>query len=308
MTATPVRYRYFPNDLRKAAALSVAPGYLVVGHVSRDLAADGASRAGGTATYSALTARRLGLRVGVVTSGNSEVPFFADEPSIAVHCQLAEHTTTFENVYSPAGRRQYIHALAGWLSAADLPPGWKGASIVHLGPVAQEVDPGLAGIFPNALLGVTPQGWLRRWDQQGLVSPAEWEHASRVLRLADVVVLSLADIGGDRGRLDFYTSLARLLVLTVGQDGAFVYCQGREHHVPAYVVTEVDPTGAGDVFAAAYLVRLHETGDAIEAARFANCAASFVVEGLGTANVPSREQIEWRVRHGQLKSYGREQM
>ena len=278
------------------------PEYLIIGHVSRDLAADGTFRAGGTATYSALTAHHLGLRVGVVTSGNPDAPFFEDDHSIAVHCQLAEQTTTFRNIYSARCRRQYIHAVAGSLGVVDLPSGWEGTPIVHLGPIAQEVDAGLAEVFPKSLLGVTPQGWLRRWDEQGLVSPVEWQHASRVLSVADVVVLSLVDIGGDRRRLESYISLARLLVLTVGQDGSFVYRRGREQHVPAYAVTEADPTGAGDVFAAAYLVRLHETEDPIEAARFANCAASFVVEGSGTANVPFREQIEWRLRHGRLRS------
>lgn len=280
----------------------------MIGHASKDLAADGVYRAGGTATYSALTAHRLGLRVGVVTSGNSERPLFAGEPAIAVHCQFAEHTTTFQNIYSVGRRRQYVHALAGCLTAADLPPGWDRSPIVHLGPVAQEVDPGLIGVFSDALLGVTPQGWLRRWDERGLVSPVEWQNASGVLRMADAVVLSLDDLGGDRRRLKAYVNLARLLVLTVGQDGAFVYYQGHKQHVPAYVVAEVDPTGAGDVFAAAYFIRLHETGDAIEAARFANCAASFVVEGLGTANVPCRDQIEWRLRHGRLRSYARQQI
>ena len=238
----------------------------------------------------------------MVTSANSEASFFADEPSIAVHCQPAEQTTTFENVYLPGGRRQYVHGVAGSLTVADLPSEWAKTAIVHLGPLAQEVDPALAEAFPGALLGVTPQGWLRRWDGQGRVHPVEWEHADRVLSAADAVVLSLDDLGGDRSQLETYVGLARLLVLTIGKDGAIVYWQGREQRVRAYVVAELDPTGAGDVFAAAYFVRLHETGDVIEAARFANCAASFVIEGVGTANVPSRERIEWRLGHGRLRS------
>jgi len=277
------------------------PGYLVIGHVSRDLAPDGTFRVGGTATYSALTAHRLGLRVGVVTSADPETSLFEDEPSIAVHCRRAVQTTTFENVYGAQGRRQYIHGVAGPLTAADLPVGWDKAPIVHLGPLAQEVHPALVEVFPSALLGVTPQGWLRRWDGRGRVSPVEWQDAGRVLSVADVVVLSLGDLGGDRRLLESYVDLARLLVLTMGEKGAIVYRRNQQQPVPAYLVDEVDPTGAGDVFAAAYFVRLHETGDAIEAARFANCAASFVVEGVGTANVASRERIEWRLRHGRLR-------
>ena len=111
----------------------------------------------------------------------------------------------------------------------------------------------------------------------------------------------MEDIGGDRVRLERYVHRARLLVVTLGEEGAVVYDHGRATRVPAYTVVEVDPTGAGDVFAAAYLIRFSETEDALEAARFANCVASFAVEGMGTANMPSRERVEWRLRHGRLR-------
>jgi len=282
--------------------LEATPEYLVIGHVTQDLAPDGTSRAGGTATYSALAAERLGLRVGVVTSASDETPLFQHASMISVRRRSAAQTTTFENVYLNGSRRQYIRAVAERLSDADLPPGWTRAPIVHLGPVAQEVDPALVGSFPGALLGVTPQGWLRRWDARGLVSPVALRDAERILPAVGVMVLSREDVAGDRQMLEYLLSLVRLAVLTVGREGAIVYHEGRQQCVPAYVVQEVDPTGAGDVFATAYLIRLHETGDAIEAARYANSAASFAVEGIGTATVPSREQVERRLRHGHLRA------
>lgn len=277
------------------------PEYLVIGHVTRDEAPNGTFQVGGTATYSALAANRLGLRVGVLTSADAATPLFEDYPSIIVRCRPAGCTTTFENVYLAGSRRQYVRAVAEYLTVADLPSGWDAVPVVHLGPVAQEVDLDLALAFPHSFLGVTPQGWLRAWDAQGLVSPAKWGWADRLLGIADVVVLSLADIGGDTQRLARYVDLTRTLVLTVGEDGAVVFHEGRERSMPAYTVNQVDPTGAGDVFATAYLVRFHETGDAYEAARFANCAASFVVEQIGVAGVPSREQVEERLRYGSLR-------
>jgi sugar/nucleoside kinase (ribokinase family) len=53
----------------------------------------------------------------------------------------------------------------------------------------------------------------------------------------------------------------------------------------------VDPTGAGDVFAAAFLVRYHETGDAADAAAFAACAASCAVEGVGVSSLGDRPEV-----------------
>lgn len=277
------------------------PEYLVIGHVTRDLLPDGSFRAGGTAAYSALAAERLGFHVAVVTSADPTFSLFQAERTIDVHRRTARHTSTFENLYASGQRRQYIRAVAECLTLSDVPTAWQSASIVHLGPVAQEVDADLAEAFPHALLGVTPQGWLRRWGADGLVTPAEWGDAERVLSRADAVVLSLEDLGGDRERLDRYRRLVHILVLTVGRDGAIVYAAGRQERVRAYLVAESDPTGAGDLFATGYFIRLFEAGDVIEAARFANCVASFAVEGGGPASAPSREQVEERLLHGRLR-------
>jgi len=173
--------------------------------------------------------------------------------------------------------------------------------VVHLAPVAQEVDASLVGAFPEALMGVTPQGWLRTWNGDGLVSPIPWRDAGRVLARAQVVVLSLEDLGGSQAALDELIQLAQVLVCTVGEDGAIVHHGGHAERVPAFYADEVDPTGAGDVFATGFFIRLRETDDLIEAARFANCVASFVVEGPGTSTVPTREQVEWRLRHGRRR-------
>ena len=46
----------------------------------------------------------------------------------------------------------------------------------------------------------------------------------------------------------------------------------------------------------AFLLRYHETGKATEAACFAACAASFVVEGLGTEAIPRIDAVAERMR------------
>ena len=278
---------------------SPVPEYVVVGHVTRDLLPDGGYTLGGTATFAALAATRLGLAVGMLTSGGPEVEQLAGE-GLRVQCCPAGETTVFENIYLGHRRLQYIRGLACTIHPEDVPDLWRLAPIVHLGPIAQEVDTALVAAFPGALLGITPQGWLRSWDQQGLVSPAVWTESTRVLEAADLVVLSLDDLGGDRDLLQTYIDRSRLLVLTMGDQGAIVHRKGSAQRVPAYAVQEVDPTGAGDVFAAGYLIRYAETGDPIEAARYANCVASFVVEGPGATCLPTREQVEDRLAHGRL--------
>lgn len=276
------------------------PDYLIVGHATRDVTPDGNFLAGGTVTYSGLTASRLGLRVAALTSADPTFHLFQDEPSIRVHCRPAKATTTFENIYAHGVRRQCLRSVAEPLTWADLPAGWEQAPIVHLGPIAQEVDIAFIAALSRQLVGITPQGWLRRWDEKGVVFPTPWAFPVDLLQAVDVVILSPEDVGGDRQQIDFFRQHVRLCLLTIGQQGAIVYQGGSERRVPAYRAREVDPTGAGDVFAAAFMVRFYETGDALEAARFANAAASFVIEGPGTTSIPTRAQVEWRLQHGQL--------
>ena len=70
--------------------------YLVIGHLAHDLTASG-PRLGGTAAYAALTARALGLRVGILTSAGMETSLAALE-GIPIVVIPSEHSTTFENI------------------------------------------------------------------------------------------------------------------------------------------------------------------------------------------------------------------
>jgi sugar/nucleoside kinase (ribokinase family) len=63
----------------------------------------------------------------------------------------------------------------------------------------------------------------------------------------------------------------------------------------AFTVKEVDPTGAGDVFAAAFLIEYNLTGDPRHSTAFACCAASFAVERPGLTGIPDRAAVENRL-------------
>ena len=54
----------------------------------------------------------------------------------------------------------------------------------------------------------------------------------------------------------------------------------------------IAPTGAGDGWAAADLIRLRETGDIEAAARFASAAASLSITGAGLSGIPGRKNVE----------------
>jgi hypothetical protein len=264
--------------------------YLAVGHITCDILPSGL-RIGGTVTYAALTARSLGLRVGIVTSNAGEVSFpeLGDIPLINFP---TEFSTTFENIKTSQGRKQYIRHIAPALNLNLIPDAWRNAPIVHLGPVAQEVEPALVRHFPAALIGVTPQGWLRSWDKEGNVSPAEWPEATFVLQRVGAAVISLEDVGGDESRIEEMAASCRVLAVTEGAQGTRLYWHGDVRRFRPPEVDEVDSTGAGDIFAAAFFTRLHVTRDPWEAARFATQLAAISVTRPGLSAVPTSEEIQ----------------
>lgn len=263
--------------------------YLVIGHVTCDLNGSSLST-GGTATYAARTAQALGCRVGIITSAGVGIDLSESLSDVLITRLLAPTSTTFENIYTGAGRRQVIHNVARPLGLEALPDGWR-ARLVHVGPVARECDPAFVGYFGEAFVGVTPQGWMREWDEEGYVSRSQWEDAGLVLPYADAVVLSEEDVRGDRSVVAEYAREAPCLALTQGAAGCTVYADGQVRHFPAPSVEEVDPTGAGDVFATSLFYALQRGHDAWTAACFANCLAAQSVTRRGILGTPSKLEV-----------------
>ncbi|NLG70414.1 MAG: ribokinase [Chloroflexi bacterium] len=263
--------------------------YLVIGHLTRDIAPDG-PRLGGTAAYAALTARALGMRVGVVTSWGAELPLGPLQP-IPVASFPTDRSTTFENIHTPQGRIQYVRHVAPKLDYYMVPEVWRSASIVHLAPVAQEVEPSLVRNFPSAFIGVTPQGWLRSWNEEGRVFHTEWPECSFVLERSGAAVISIEDVDGDEERIEEMAASSRVLAVTEAGAGCRLYWSGDVRRFRPPVVNEVDPIGAGDVFAAAFFFRLYTTRDPWEAARFATQIAAYSVTRPGLSGTPTAEEI-----------------
>jgi sugar/nucleoside kinase (ribokinase family) len=232
----------------------------------------------------------MGCRVGIVTSASPDLDLSQVLDGILVTRLPAAETTTFENIYTADGRRQVIHGVAETLVPEVMPPNWR-AAIVHLGPVARECAPSLVDAFGDAFVGVTPQGWMRRWDQAGHVSHIQWEEAGTLLARADAVVLSKEDVAGDEALLAQYAAHARLLTVTQGASGCTVYMAGQSRHFPAPAVQAVNATGAGDIFATVFFVWLRRSGDPWAAARFANCVAARSVTREGLSSTPSPAEI-----------------
>ena len=83
------------------------------------------------------------------------------------------------------------------------------------------------------------------------------------------------------------------LAITDGPAG-YYWLDGRGvHHAKAFKVDVVDTLGAGDVFHAAFTLRLTETKDEVEAMRFASAAAASKCTRFGgTTGAATREEVE----------------
>ncbi|MCC6454069.1 MAG: ribokinase [Caldilineaceae bacterium] len=276
------------------------PDILLIGHVTCDLESadrDSAYRLGGTVSFAAVTAMRLGRHPTIITRAAATTDLSDLPTDLDLHVLPSPVTTTFANLYTDQGRVQYCYAQALPITADDIPLAHRHPQAVLLGPLVNEISADVASIFGSeTLVAAVPQGWMRQWDETGHVHAKPWENAETILPHLSVLVLSLEDIDQDLSRLDPWFAHVGLIVLTEYRDGSTIYQRQADgsivqSKIPPRPAQEVDPTGAGDVFATAFLIRLQETGDPAQAARFANITASFSVEHPGVTGVPTRAQV-----------------
>ena len=269
--------------------------FVAIGHVTIDHI-DGRRRLGGAAAFASLTASRLGLRTGVVTSAGPGFPYWEALRGIEIHWEEAARSTEFANLYEGGERRQRVLGHAAPLTEASL--GSLGgrlrddAAVLYC-PVVHETELPLAPISPKGLSGVAPQGYFRRWDPHGVVERCEWETARNALARADFVSMSQEDGVAPEELAEEFEGQA--FAVTKGAGGARVYSRGDVYDLPAFPAFEVDPTGAGDVYAAAFLLALRERRPVVRAARFAACAAAFSVEAQGVEGIPARGLVDARL-------------
>ena len=157
------------------------------------------------------------------------------------------------------------------------------------------------GLFEHALLTEPRRdhGYCLDDVSRGLVVAArEPERTS----LVDGMVASYLEfttaaraLGGGHMRIMFRhilpNSLAPILVVTEGPAGSRVYWNGDVRYFTPPAENELDPVGAGDVFAASFFIKLHQTKDPWEAARFATLVGANSVTRVGIQGVPTPQEI-----------------
>lgn len=264
--------------------------YLVIGHLTADLT-DAGIRLGGTATFSSLTAKALGLNTGVITSHADDL----DTASLKFIWKLnhpSAVSTTFKNISDGVHRTQFLYQTAEILTSKDVIRFSKPPAIVHLGPVANEVDPNILSEFPDSLKCLTPQGWFRHTDGDHQVILQPWQNFETYLPMADIAVISLDDVEKDEGMISAMAAMIPIFVVTENYKGARVYWHNDARFINAPEVKYLNDTGAGDIFAASFFSRYLFTKDPWEAGRFAVLLASWSVTREYLESIPTEKEIE----------------
>jgi len=267
------------------------PRLLAIGHVTRDRR-PGGDVLGGSVTYAALAAQKLGWDVAILTSAGPDFDPPRELPGVATFVRRSSATTRFVNEYDEDGtRRQAVTARADDVDLEPLPDSWRDPDALLLGSVANELYGVPATSLDAGCVGAIAQGYVRAIDADGVVSARAWERPARDLLGVHVLFLSEHDLPDAEARARELLGCVPIVALTRGWRGLTLLTRQGAHDVPSLPRSEVDPTGAGDVFAAAFLVRYQETGDALDAAAFGACAASCAVEGVGASSLGDRAEV-----------------
>ncbi len=250
---------------------------------------------GGPSLYAARTALALGAEVTLFTA---LTPWYDRSviEGIELRTVTADMCPRYANTYDAAGDRTQLLLEEGpelKPAAMGLPPA---ADALIVAPAFHE----LAAIpgFRARFVAVSLQGALRSVDAEHRVSPAP-DPIARATPFAvegAYLFFSEEDTAAPETLARFCMARGATVFVTRGYRGATLYREGRESHLDALPADPVDPTGAGDCFATAFIVRMAETRDLAASCQFALAAGAIATEAVGLDGVPTRAQVENRLK------------
>jgi len=273
------------------------PKFLAIGHLSFDVnIVDGGSPSdripGGASAYATLVAIKHGISSGILTSVGDDYPVEEILSGIDVRGPKSEHTSSFANYYDGDNRNQVLIASGSKIFQSEIPVGWTQPNILYVGPLLHELPTDIVNWFEPELSCLVPSGWLRRWGADGVITHA------RALALSqrkkwDVIVVSEAEIANLS--IEQLRLFSEIICVTRGQSGARI-SKGRDWvDIPAIKSAPIDLTGAGDVWASAFVIALNDGMKIEDAGMYASAASAIGIESIGLLGCPSATEIENRL-------------
>jgi sugar/nucleoside kinase (ribokinase family) len=261
------------------------------------------------------TVARLGRRAGFIGCVGPDDfgrclldRFAADQVDTSQVQTLAGQTTGVAFVaYFTGGSRKFVyhwrHAAAGQLGPQHIDPGYlAGVRWLHLtGCTMAASESGRDACYRAAEL--LSAGATLSFDAnvrpELMTVEALRTMLEPVIARANVILPSLGEAQMLTGAADDEAGIAQWLaqgktvVLKMGARGCRIYTEHTVVEAPAFAVEEIDPTGAGDSFSAAFTVAMLEGMPLEQAARFANAVGALAVGKLGPMEgAPTRAEVE----------------
>jgi 2-dehydro-3-deoxygluconokinase len=277
---------------------------------------------GGDTSNAAVAAARQGAKVGYVTAvgadqfGESFMALWKGEgiETSAVKKSPVAHTGLYFITHGPDGHVfSYMRAgsAASRMTPEDMPvEAIKGAKIVHVSGISQAISSSATDAVFHAMRTARAAKVAVSYDTNLRLRLWPLDRARAVIHaaagLADILKTSIEDARQLTGLddpdkiADFYLSVGPTIVLmTLGRDGAIVATKAKRERIAPRAAKLVDATGAGDMFAGAFLAEYLQTRDPFAAGRYANVAAALSTEGYGAvAPMPKRAAVEAAMRGG----------
>ena len=210
----------------------------------------------------------------------------------------------------PIGKGQRVHyrvgSVASTLVTEDLDVGYiGGAKILHVSAISQGISATCREAVFEAVSIARSHGVLVSYDTN--LRPQLWaiEEARKaleeILPHVDIIFPShpqepkaLIGLDAETEVIDHFLACGvEVVALKCGQDGAWVGTRSGVARVPAVAPLGVlDPVGAGDTFAGAFLHCIAQGLDPFESARWGVASAGLKVGGRSIVAQPAREQVE----------------
>ena len=267
---------------------------------------------GGTSYYFPAAFRALGGRAACVSKAEDEWVFRElERAGVATDGVGRGSTACFELVYEGGKRTLRLLRHSSVIRAEDIPPRMLAFEALHFGPVEEELDPSIWTFRRSnfRLVTLDIQGLSRDVDRKtGIVRAQRRLHPAirRAIRSVDVVKFDEGEARALLGnRVRWEDAIADLegpqtIIVTLGEEGALLFEDGRSHSIPAYPSDPVDWTGAGDCFMAGYVFRSLQGRDSIEAAKFGSALAATMIEKPRPTRFPSAREVADKMKLGTI--------
>jgi len=262
---------------------------------------------GGPPTFISLAARKMDMKVSVISNVGDNFPKEYCEWLISEGVDLSmlhrvrnASTTSYMLIYNDEGERQLIlKSRAPPIEPEEIPETLS-AKVIHISPIAGEVSYEVTERLRehSDILSLDPQGFLRRFNKDGRVYLGNLTNP-KILSKINIFKASKREIEMVTGESELTRAIKHIrekgvsiVIVTRGGKGAILSFGRKIYRIPAgKSKVIVDTTGAGDVFIGAFLSEYVKGEDPVWCSCVGSASASYVIEEIGPRGFRSKSEI-----------------